>query len=449
MGEIAIYDISEVICGKLQEMGFSKHTIDCDYNMMIRVALDIQRSGATEVTPHELQNSILRMQERVLAGEVSFEYYKNIRKAALRIIDFLEKGDFVWKVYSRGELKYPLSEANEKVLSDYMVAFDSPSKNSKLRAASCCRWHLHWLEQHRIKKMSQVTTDTLKRHIVASAERYSVIAMRIMLTSLRRFYSYLFARGLVKSDFRLILLSKFPVERKIKAALGRDEVSKVLNSIDRTTLTGARNYAILMLAAMTGLRCIDIIRLKLTDIDWRHGEIHVLQAKTQKPLSLPLTTEVGEAIKEYILNVRPQCNIPEVFVTLRAPFTAINNGTTISSAYRVCFQEAGLHRTAGDNLSFHSIRRSMGLNMAVAGVPMTTVAQVLGHHCLQSTQKYISLNSTHLKECALDFSSIPFTQRTDDENNGLICNYNYVYPSKSLKDCALTFVGIEPTEETI
>jgi site-specific recombinase XerD len=44
--------------------------------------------------------------------------------------------------------------------------------------------------------------------------------------------------------------------------------------------------------------------------------------------------------------------------------------------------------------------------MVVGGVPVTTVAQVLGDADMNSAKKYISLDSKHLKECALDFSGI-------------------------------------------
>jgi site-specific recombinase XerD len=55
---------------------------------------------------------------------------------------------------------------------------------------------------------------------------------------------------------------------------------------------------------------------------------------------------------------------------------------------------------------FHSMRRTIGKNMVVAGIPIATVAQVLGHSEIDSTNPYVALDSIHLKECALDFTSI-------------------------------------------
>ncbi|GHU81542.1 hypothetical protein FACS1894191_8500 [Clostridia bacterium] len=47
--------------------------------------------------------------------------------------------------------------------------------------------------------------------------------------------------------------------------------------------------------------------------------------------------------------------------------------------------------------------------MTVAGVPVTTVAQILGHKNLNTAKQYISLDTVHLKECALDFQGIELT----------------------------------------
>jgi integrase len=60
-----------------------------------------------------------------------------------------------------------------------------------------------------------------------------------------------------------------------------------------------------MLGVVLGLRACDVKALRLTDIDWRRGEICIVQHKTGKPLALPLTTDVGEALKDYILHARP------------------------------------------------------------------------------------------------------------------------------------------------
>jgi site-specific recombinase XerD len=67
---------------------------------------------------------------------------------------------------------------------------------------------------------------------------------------------------------------------------------------------------------------------------------------------------------------------------------------------------AGLPRDAYDGKGFHALRRTLGRNLTTAGVPVTMTAQIFGGDHIDSTQKYIALDSKHLKECALDFRGI-------------------------------------------
>ena len=160
---------------------------------------------------------------------------------------------------------------------------------------------------------------------------------------------------------------------------------------------------------MIGLRAVDIIRLKLSDIDWQKGEIKIVQAKTNKTLVLPVTADVGEAVKEYILYARPKSTTDNIFLRTLAPFTPLTDACSVGNFYDYYRTKAELPREAFDGKCFHSLRRALGKNMVTAGVSVNTAAQVLGQEDIDSTKKYISLDSKHLKVCALDLSGIPMT----------------------------------------
>lgn len=59
-----------------------------------------------------------------------------------------------------------------------------------------------------------------------------------------------------------------------------------------------------------------------------------------------------------------------------------------------------------DGKGFHALRRTLGKELTLAEIPIMTTAQILGHRSVDSSKQYISLDSAHLKECALDFSGI-------------------------------------------
>lgn len=97
----------------------------------------------------------------------------------------------------------------------------------------------------------------------------------------------------------------------------------------------------ILLAAVTGLRGIDIQKLMFSDIDWVNGEIHVRQSKTENMLALPLTTDVGQAIQAYILHGRPDSELPNIFLTAKSPHATFTSGG-LYSAFNATRRKIGL-----------------------------------------------------------------------------------------------------------
>lgn len=173
---------------------------------------------------------------------------------------------------------------------------------------------------------------------------------------------------------------------------------------------GKRDYAIILLSARNGLRGSDIINLKLTDIDWRGGEIRLIRKKTGNPLVLPLLPDVGEALKEYILNGRPDSHSEFIFLRALHPYLPFNRTMALSHLWSGYQKKAGIERYAHDGKGFHALRRTLGKKLTLAEIPIMTTAQILGHQNLDSSKQYISLDSGHLKECALDFNGIEVSE---------------------------------------
>ena len=72
----------------------------------------------------------------------------------------------------------------------------------------------------------------------------------------------------------------------------RPEVDRLLGSCDRDSVTGARDYAVLLLLARLGLRAVEVSRLRIDDFDWRAGEVTV-DGKAHRHDRLPLPTGVS------------------------------------------------------------------------------------------------------------------------------------------------------------
>ncbi len=176
------------------------------------------------------------------------------------------------------------------------------------------------------------------------------------------------------------------------------------------------------MGATTGLRAIDIIRMKLADIDWRKGEIKLVQSKTGRTTHVLLTKETGEALKDYILNASPkETGCGEVFLRVSAPKTEIPDTTCIVCMFRSCQEKAGIRRQPFDGKGFHGLRRRLAKKLLVSGSPLTTVPQILGHDDTDPARQYLSLDTDDLRECALDFSTMQgYRTRTGQSTGKLL-----------------------------
>ena len=144
----------------------------------------------------------------------------------------------------------------------------------------------------------------------------------------------------------------------------------------------------------------------MADIDWRNSEIHLIQGKTKQVLSLPLDENAGNAMIDYILHGRPVSESQFMFHRRFAPYQQFHDGVSIASIFRKYLKKAGITHVTGDGKTFHGLRRTLGTEMVVQGIPVTTVSQVLGHRSVESAKQYISLDICGLKQCALSFESI-------------------------------------------
>src|SRR3546814_15710967 len=69
-----------------------------------------------------------------------------------------------------------------------------------------------------------------------------------------------------------------------------------------------------------GLRCSEVVKLRLDDLDWRNGIIRIARTKTHFTDSLPLLAATGDAIADYLRHERPKTSNRAIFVRHVAPY---------------------------------------------------------------------------------------------------------------------------------
>ena len=183
-----------------------------------------------------------------------------------------------------------------------------------------------------------------------------------------------------------------------------DNIEKIVRECKTTNPTDIRDFAILQLLVVYGLRSSEVSNLRLKDIDWREELIHIRRAKKAIPQTFPLIKSVGEAILDYIKHVRPKdCNLEYVFLNIRSPYAPLAT--------------CGMHRLVNKRLKPlalniphqgpHCLRHANATHLINLGFPMEAISAQLGHKNPESTRIYAKVDLSMLGKVAeIDWEDI-------------------------------------------
>jgi integrase len=167
-----------------------------------------------------------------------------------------------------------------------------------------------------------------------------------------------------------------------------------------------RDKAIGRLALCYGLRCCDIAKLRIDEVDLDGDKISVCQQKTLTQLELPLTTSVGNALYDYVTIERSESDCKFIFLSKNRPFGRLKDGSIGNIAARI-MNAAEIRQNAGDRKGFHIFRHRLATDLLGKGVAQPIISKIAGHTSPDSLEAYLSSDFVHLKECALSIEQFP------------------------------------------
>ena len=221
-----------------------------------------------------------------------------------------------------------------------------------------------------------------------------------IVSALRVLFRYWFDNHIIGINYEAVLKNyKWHRKERIPSFYTPEEVVKIESSIDRSSGVGKRNYAMLLLASRLGLRASDIAKLRFSDIDWQKNEITLEQCKTGEPIILPLLSDVGNAIIDYLKYGRFDSTSRYVFISSRAPYVDGTKAMVCAAINRV-ISDAGVsikYRHHGP----HSMRHSLASTLLQNGTVIPVISEVLGHKTTTSTLTYLKIDIVSLRKCAL------------------------------------------------
>jgi integrase/recombinase XerD len=221
---------------------------------------------------------------------------------------------------------------------------------------------------------------------------------RLLATALRSFFRYLFLCGDLSTDLSVSV----PTVRKCRHAslpvfLSPQEMDRVISATDRSTLTGRRDYAVLLLLARLGLRAGEITLLELDDIRWRSGEI-LIRGKGRVLEPLPLLADVGAALAQYLRKDRRVSDSRHVFQRVYPPFHGFAGPAAIGHIVRLALSRARIHRSGRG--AAHLFRHGLATQMIRRGASLAEISEVLRHRSLNTTAVYAQVSFDELRTVA-------------------------------------------------
>jgi integrase len=262
-----------------------------------------------------------------------------------------------------------------------------------------------WLTRLGVTRLSDITVRQIQ-DFCRSFSHLAVPTRRSHVGIVRRFLRWAHHESLMARDLSLAATgTRLYRLRTVPDVLTSAEVDQILSSVDRSSPIGRRDYAVLMLAARYGMRPGDIRQLALDHIDWRRSVLSLRQAKTGRPLVLPLLPDVAEALGAYIRSGRPATSRREVFLRHVAPFEPFVPANNLSTIMRGALRHAGLAGRSGRR-GLYLFRHTLATRLLEAGHPFKTISDLLGHVCVDSTFGYAKVDLVHLRAAVLSEAEV-------------------------------------------
>jgi integrase/recombinase XerD len=240
-----------------------------------------------------------------------------------------------------------------------------------------------------------VSEATVLDHITSLRERgLAPTSIARKLASIRAYHRFLIAEDLATDDPTAAVDSPSR-PRALPKALTIDEVVRLVEAPEPTTIIGRRDRAILETLYATGCRVSELTDLDVYDVDFE-TDTAMVTGKGNKQRLVPFGSYASRAIRTW-LDDRLAVRIPgrdpgNLFLTVRG------NAMSRQSIWRIV-RASGT--TAGINtshLSPHVLRHSAATHMVEGGADLRTVQEMLGHASVSTTQVYTKVSPEHLRE---------------------------------------------------
>lgn len=239
-----------------------------------------------------------------------------------------------------------------------------------------------------------ITSDILQQFTYETSKKINARSKARLISGLRSFFDYLVFED-YRKDNPTDLIESPNIMRKLPDTLEKEEIDDLIGAIDLTHPQGERNKTIIETIFSCGLRVSELINLQLSDLFFDDGYIRVL-GKGNKYRFVPIHISTIKRLKFYIKDIRPEVTPKEkeediIFLSKR--------GSRLSrQMIFIILKELAIKINLKKSIGPHTLRHSFATYLLKNGADLRVIQQLLGHESITTTEIYVHLDTSYLKE---------------------------------------------------
>ena len=259
---------------------------------------------------------------------------------------------------------------------------------------------IRFLTEHEIAVSPlQIDGNIIERFVYSSAKVMAPRSQARMISGIRNFFDYLIFEDLRKEN-PTDLLESPKIGRKLPDTLSETEINQIISGIDLSKPEGERNRAMLETLYSCGLRVSEMIELRISDLFFEEGFIKVI-GKGNKQRFVPINNYMIKLIETYKNLIRSGIKAQKgfedtLFLNRRGKQLSRN---MVFMILKELTQRAGISKT----VSPHTFRHSFATHLLENGADLRSIQQMLGHESITTTEIYMHLDKSHLKQVVEKF----------------------------------------------
>ena len=330
--------------------------------------------------------------------------WKQARRILFLFGLYVSEGDVIPQSFNR--ILPPLCESLPSWCQEIMTGYLAMKKKEGwekstlgMIRSSITRFCIFLVESG-LENFSEISAEHLKefnlrdKHLTAEGKNaYNV--------RIRKFIQYLERKEVIPYGIHQALCCGAAPKEKIVVTLSQEEREAIKEKhATCESFMELRDRAMVLLGTKMGLRASDIVTISLEDIDWDRQALRVIQEKTDHEVVLPMPTEVGNAIYQYLSKGRASKKTTSryLFIKGRVPYDGLNRSACASALQRT------LPERAVPGSGFHVTRKTYATDRLCCGTGKQGIADLLGHKNTQSLDHYLHMDEAKMRMCPLSLS---------------------------------------------